>query len=154
MNGQVTWSTRASPGASVAEALVLTLGVFSIVVAAIRLILGNDWHPVATAILLLAALLVWLRLRRSRLRPPIFLSWCPTNCNFRVAGRSDGLHLVHVWQGPGWVTLGLRPDEDPRRVMHMVVWKSAVPAPLWSELILLVETSLQRRNSHQNKENS
>ncbi|HLT99227.1 MAG TPA: hypothetical protein VKZ70_05765 [Burkholderiaceae bacterium] len=153
MSGQATWSTRSTPGARIAEVLLLTLGVFSIVVAAIRLTLGPEWHPAATAILSLAALFVGLRLHRSRLSSPLSLSWCPAACNFRVAGRSDGLHLVRVWQGPGWVTLGLRPDAEPQRVLYLVVWKSAVPAPLWSELILLIETSLQRRISHQNKEN-
>src|SRR5690606_5972969 len=151
---QATWSTKATPLAVVAEAVVLTLGVFSLVLTAERLALGEaSWHPAATVILLLAACLVALRLYRRRLASPSSVSWCPRSRGFCVAGIPGVMALVHVWRGPGWVTLGLRHEATPGRVLQMVVWKSAIPAPLWSELVLRLETGLQRGSSHQNKEN-
>ena len=140
--------------ARVVAALVLTLGLFSLVAAALLLALDGDLsHPIAWACMALTTLLVALRLRREYRHTPFLLSWCPHSAGFHIPGVSGTLELVRVWQGPGWVTLGLRPQAAPRRIMSLVVWKSAIPAPLWNELALRLEAGSQRANSAQNKEN-
>jgi len=149
-----TWSTRATPLAAVAGAVVLTLGAFSIVFAALTLALGGaKWNIPAYACLALTACLVVLRLGREHRRNTFCLSWCPEDAGFRVAGLPGRLDVLRVWQGPGWVTLGLRHQAAAKREWRLVVWKSTIPAPLWSELALRIEAGPLRGKRHQNKEN-
>lgn len=154
MSDTATWSTQATPLAAVAGAVVLTLGAFSLVFAALTLALGAaPWNLPAYACLVLTACLVVLRLRREHRLQACFLSWRPDGAGFRIAGMAGPLELQRVWQGPGWVTLGLRHQGPSDRVLRLVVWKSNIPAPLWSELALRIQAGPFRGNSHQNKEN-
>ncbi|MFT0850695.1 hypothetical protein VRY85_07920 [Achromobacter sp. F4_2707] len=154
MSETATWSTQATPLASVAGAVVLTLGAFSIVFAALTLALGGaPWSFSAYACLALTAVWVALRLHRAYHHKAYNLSRCPGGTGFFVQGVAERLELAYVWQGPGWVTLGLRYQAPPHRVLRLVIWKSAIPAPLWSELALCIEAGPLQENSHQNKEN-
>ena len=140
MSEKATWSTEATSLARVAELVVLTLGSFSLVSAALLLTLGREFsRPAALFCLALTAVFVVLRIRRMRRRHPFLLSWCSHTKGFLLAGMPGTLQLLRVWQGLGWVTLGLRHPAAPHKVLRLVVWKSAVPAPLWSELVLRIE---------------
>ena len=152
MSATAAWSTKATPLAGVAEAVVFTLGVFCIVHAAITLALGGAaWNLPAYACLLLTALLAVVRLMRRRTAHA--LRWDAIGGSFRIADVPGGLVLTRVWYGAGWVTLGLRPAEAPGRMLHLVIWKSTIPAPLWNELVLRTQAHPLREASHQNKEN-
>lgn len=154
VSDQATWSTEATPLARIAGAVVFTLGAFSVVSAALLLAGGRYLaYPAALACLFLTAVFAVLYVRRIHRRLPVFLSWCARSESFFVAGMSVPLELLRVWHGPGWVTLGLRHPATPHKVIRLVVWKSAVPAPLWSELALCLEVGARRRNGYENKEN-
>lgn len=134
--------------------MVLTLGAFSMVFTALTLAFGGaPWNLPAYACLVLTAAGVAVRLRREHHRKSYNLSRCSGGAGFFVQGVAERLELAHVWQGPGWVTLGLRHAAPSNRVLRLVIWKSAIPAPLWSELALRIEAGPLRENSHQNKEN-
>lgn len=154
MNTSAAWSTQATPLSSVAGAVMFTLGTFSIVIAALTLASGGAaWNLPAYACLALAACLVLVRLYRERHRSALLLSWNPAEGGFCVAGLSGNPVLTRVWSGPGWVTLGLSHQAPSNRAVRLVVWKSAIPAPLWSELALRIEAAQLHGNGHQNKEN-
>jgi len=147
------WSARATPIACVAGAAVFSLGVISLVHAAVTLALqGAAWNFSAWSCLVLAALLVAVRLRRERGRAVRTLYWNPGSGGFRVDGIAGDLALTRVWYGAGWVTLGLRSHAPKARALQLVIWKSAMPAPLWNELALHLLAGAFRGNSHQNKE--
>jgi hypothetical protein len=58
-----------------------------------------------------------------------------------------------VWQGAAWACLALRPRNAAGPVIRVVVWKSVVSPPSWSELSLRIQASLLLESRHQNKEN-
>ena len=153
MSAAATWSTKATPMASVAGAAVLTLGIFCIVHAAVTLALGGAaWNAPAYACLLLAACLVARRLHREHRRGACTLYWDAAEGALRITAVAGRLELTHAWHGVGWVTLELRPQVPSGRAVRLVVWKSAIPAPLWSELALRIQAG-PAGSSHQNKEN-
>lgn len=155
MSVHSTWSTQATPLVALAGAVVLALGCYSIVYAALLFLLGDSpWGLPAYACLALTACLIVLRLCREQVRHRKVLAWSSRNGGFHVVGMSHLLDLERVWQGPGWVTLGLRAQAPSNRVFHLVVWKNTVPAPLWSELVLRIEAGRRCGESHQNKENA
>lgn len=135
--------------------MVFTLGCFSIVYAALVFLQGSSpWSWLAYACLLLTASLILLRLRREHRRQREVLAWNSRSGRFSIVGLDHRLDLARVWQGPGWVTLGLRAQAPSNRVLYLVVWKATVPAPLWSELVLRIEAGRRWGGSHQNKENA
>ena len=135
MNATAAWSTQAAPLAGVAGAVVLTLGVFSLVTAAVTLALGGAaWNFPAYACLVLAGGLVALRLHRSRRQVTPTLTWDSAQREFRLAGTPDRLTLLRVGRGPAWVSLVFQPHSAPQRPVRLVLWKSVIPAPSWSEL--------------------
>lgn len=149
-----TWSTNATPLVRVGGAVVHILGLSCIVHAAVTLALGGAaWNLPAHACMGLAGLLAMLHLHRLSRHPTHPLHWDAAAGGFRVAGRSGPMALVHAWHGAGWMTLRLRPHDSMGPAIHMVVWKSATPAPLWSELALRIEAGPGGEGRHQNKEN-
>lgn len=154
MNATAAWSTHAAPLAGVVGAVVLTLGVFSLVTAAVTLALGGAaWNLPAYACLVLAACLVALRLYRDCRQAVQTLNWDPAQREFRLAGTTDRLTLLRVGSGPAWVTLVFHAHSAPGRLVRLVLWKSVIPAPSWSELALCIEAVQVRGECHQNKEN-
>lgn len=139
--------------AGVARAALLTLGTLCIVHAAVTLALrGASWNLSAYSCLLLAVLLLVFRLVREGGCGARTLYWDRAATGFRMDALPGIMELTHVWRGPAWVTLRLQPRAEPGPFVHVVVWKSAVPAPLWSELALYTQASAFRGNGHQNKE--
>lgn len=154
MSAAATWPTKATPLAGVAGPAVHSLGVLCVVHAAITLALwGAAWGFCAYACMGLAALLCALRLRHIGRDPHSVLLFDPSDGLFRIRGSATPLTLTHAWHGPGWMTLRLRPRDIVVPAIHLVIWKSAVPAPFWSELALRAEAGLSRAIRHQNKEN-
>jgi len=142
------------PLAGVAGPVVLVLGVLCIAHAAITLALaGAAWNLPAHACLGLAAALAVSRLLRERRRMVHTLRWDNGRACFRIHPNAPELALTHMWQGPGWVTLKLRPRLASGPVLHLAVWKSAIPAPLWSRLALCAQAGALWEAGHQNKEN-
>lgn len=153
MSSVSAWSTRATPLAGIAGPAVFTLGLFCLVHAAVTLALGGAaWHLPAYACMALAALLAAVRLVRARRRFAGMLRQ-DADGRFRLSQKPGVWTLTRVWRAPAWVTLRLQPETAGGRAIHVVVWKSAVPPPLWTELALRIQTRAPRRDSHQNKEN-
>lgn len=143
-----------TPLIRVAAAVVLTLGVCSLLWAALVLASGGNVSlPLAALPVALTFFFLAFRLRREWRESPSLLSWSCDPAGFHVAGVQGVAELVHVWRGPAWVTLALRYQAKPHRLERFVIWKSAVPAPLWSELALRLESGSLRGNRKQNKEN-
>lgn len=154
MSAAAAWSTQATPLAGVAGAAVLTLGAACIVYTAITLALGGAaWSLAAWFCLFGTGLLVALRLARERRRVVHLLHWDPGSGCFRSSQHPGELVLTHIWRGPAWVTLRLHSQAPHQGPMHLVIWKSAVPPPLWSELALRIQAQPCCRGGHQNKEN-
>lgn len=154
MSAAATWSTEATPLARVAGAVVHILGLLCIVHAAVTLALGGAaWNLPATFCLGLGALLGLLQALRRARRAPHTLVWDAVRGCFVMSGRPQGMALIHAWHGSGWMTLRLRPLDAGGPAYHAIIWKSAVPAPLWSELALRVEAGRSGGTRHQNKEN-
>lgn len=153
MNASTAWSTQAAPLAGIAGAAVFSLGVVCIVHAAVTLALGGAaWNLPAYACMALAALLAVVHSVRAHHRHSGTL-YRDADGGYRLSGHAGVLALVRVWLGPAWVTLRLKPQALHDRPVHVVLWKSAIPSPLWSELVLQVQAGPPRRNRHQNKEN-
>lgn len=153
MSATAAWFAKATPIASVAGAVVLALGIVSIVHAAITLALqGAAWNFFAYACLSLAGVLALSRLRAVLRRTGTLVFWDTGAGAFRVAGVREPLTLHRAWRGAAWVTLELRPQAPRGRTQQLVIWKSAMPAPLWNELVLRVQAARSVGNSHQNKE--
>lgn len=139
-----------------AEAMVFALGVCSLVYAAIVLALqGAAWGACAILCFSLAIALVVVRLRGRRARPSHVLSWNAESGAFRLADVEGELTLTRVCYGVGWVTLELRSQAPISRVLQLVLWKSAVSAPLWNVLALRVQgacaggTAIRTRKTHE-----
>lgn len=154
MSVAATWSSKATPLAVVLGAAMLALGVSSVVHAALMLAHGGRaWGAAAYACVVLAGMLPCIRLRRDLRQGGLTLMWDSHHGAFRNPGLADPYQLKKVWRGPGWVTLGVTCNESCGRVLYLVVWKSSVSSPLWSELPLRLEAAAGRRDRQQNKEN-
>jgi hypothetical protein len=156
VSATATWSTKAAPAGVVGGSVALVLGMLSIVHAAVTLALGGAaWNFPALACMALAAVLAALRVRRLLRNTACTLQWDPSR-GFHVSGVATDLRLERVWRGPAWLTLGLRTaDADGGAIIRHVIWKSAMPAPLWSELALRIQSEAAREDPHppQNKDN-
>jgi len=149
-----TWSATTPPLAGVAGSVVLALGALCIIHAALTLVLaGAAWGLSAYACMGLAVLLAALRAFKHWRRKAYILHWDAGRACFRMHPDFPELALTHVWRGPGWVTLRLQPSLSTGPALHLVVWKSSIPAPLWSHLALCVHAGALGKNGHQNKEN-
>lgn len=134
--------------------MVLALGVTCIVHTALTLALaGAAWGPSAYTCMGLAVLLALLRAFKAGRRKAYVLHWDAGRAYFCIPPDFPELLLTHVWRGPGWVTLRLRPSVSAGPTLHLVVWKSSIPAPLWSQLALCVHAGALGKNGRQNKEN-
>lgn len=149
-----TWSTQATPITVVAGGAMLVTGVLCLTHAALTLAHGGaPWGFPAYACLFLVACWLVLRLARQWRRPAVQLYWDASVGAFGVSGTATPLELTQVWRGPAWLTLALCPPGGSRRPLYLVVWKSSVSPPLWSELLLRIQTGGGGRKGHQNKEN-
>lgn len=154
MSAAATWSTKATPLVRVVGCVVFTLGVLCIVHAAVTLALGGGaWTLPAYTCLALAGLLVCLRILREWRYPTHILHWDTEVDAFRVHAIPGIMDLMHAWHGPAWVTLSLRRRAQDARPVRLVIWKSTVPSPYWSELVLRTQVGGSREQGHQNKEN-
>ncbi len=142
MSVTAAWFAKASPLASVAGAAVLALGTLSFIHAALTVALqGAAWNLTAYSCLILAGVLVVRRVRDDSRRQNHILFWDSEIGCFRVAGIRGSFMPDRFWQGPAWVTLGLRSTESDDRTLQLVIWKSATSAPLWNELVLRLQAA-------------
>src|SRR5690606_40546294 len=73
---------------------------------------------------------------------------------FRVHAIPGIMDLMHAWHGPAWVTLSLRRRAQDARTVRLVIWKSTVPSPYWSELVLRTQVRSEEHTSElQSREN-
>src|SRR5690606_10011551 len=93
---------------------------------------GRPWNASAYLCMMLALLLAGLRARHDHARAVRTLSWDAAAACFRLSSFHGELDLSRVWFGLGWVTLGLRAHTPigEGKLRHVVIWKSAIPAPL------------------------
>lgn len=156
MSATATWSTKAAPMAAAVGSVVLILGLLCIVHAALTVALGGRaWNASAYLCMIFALVLAGLRVRRGRTRAVRRLSWDAAGACFRLSSFHGELVLSRVWYGLGWVTLGLRArtPTGEGKLRHVVIWKSAIPAPLWNELALRIHAAPERAKRQENKEN-
>lgn len=152
--GRGGWPSRPGRPAQFLGGALLALGVFCITYVSLSLALGGaafGWA--AYACLALAVLFVVSRLRRHGREAPVTLYWNPTRSCFHLSEDPSPLALDRVWRAPCWVTLRLRPMAGQGGTRDVVIWKSAVPPPLWNELALCIHAARRSANSHENKEN-
>jgi hypothetical protein len=91
----------------------------------------------------LAAALPCLRFRRELRQQSIILTWDTAQGGFRNIQRTRPYELKEYWRGWKWVTLGVE-CPDSGRLLYLVVWKSSISPPLWSELALRLEAGGSR----------
>jgi len=133
----------------VVGAVLLVPGLLSIVYAVLVLAHGGAaWGMPAYACMVCAVALACLRLWRDLRSQSITLSWDPAHGAFHSLELARPYELKRVWRAWGWVTLAVASPCAPGRILYLVVWKSSVSPPLWSELALRLEAGASRLDRH------